>query len=171
MLLTFVQHSQEIVDMYINWGRLITLPQTPTLIYGVLRQSQGYPKLVLQKSPTVLPQDLHNNTPAIPQQHNSNPRQHYSNLTADHTASPQQSHGRPTAIPAIPQQCQGNTTAIPKKSHNNPTAIPSQYHSKPTAISQQSYNSYRNPTAIPQRYQNNHTAIWQQYHSSLTAIP
>ena len=28
MLLTFEQHSQQIVDMYINWGRLITLPQT-----------------------------------------------------------------------------------------------------------------------------------------------
>ena len=28
MLLTFAQHSQQIVDMYINWGRLITLPQT-----------------------------------------------------------------------------------------------------------------------------------------------
>ena len=30
MLLTFVQHSQQIVDMYINWGRVTTLPQTRT---------------------------------------------------------------------------------------------------------------------------------------------
>ena len=28
MLLTFAQHSQQIVVMYIKWGRLITLPQT-----------------------------------------------------------------------------------------------------------------------------------------------
>ena len=149
---TFVQHSQQTVDMYSNWGRLITLPQTPTQIYGVLRQSQGYPKPVLQQSHST-PAGFAQQYPAIPQQHYSNPRQHYSNLTADHTASPQQSHGRPTATPAIAQQCQGNTAAIAQKSQK---AIPAQHQANATAIPQQ---SHRNPTAILQQSHSRAMAI------------
>ena len=163
MLLRFVQHSQQIVDMYINWGRLITLPQTPTQIYGVLRQCHGYPKPVLQQSHstrrtcTRVPLQSHSKITATP-----------GNTTAISQQITQQVHSNPTADLQQFQQYHSNARAIPQQYHRNHITIPQQYHSNPTAIPQQ---SHRHPTATPQEYQKNHTAIWQQYHSSLTGIP
>ena len=152
MALTFVQHSREIVDMYINSGRLITLPQTPAQIEGVLRQSQGYPKPVLEKShstPAGFAQQYPCNPTATSQQPQATLQQSHSRSHSKSTAIPRQTFSNSSNTIAMPGQYHSNTTEITSQSHSNTKPIPQQPHSNLTAVLQLVQESHSNTTAIP----------------------